>query len=107
MTFCLLSLPPLQLLDIAGNLLERPLVARDASDKYLGLIGMFTKDLDAVRMIYCQRVQEEAQGGRLVARGFGWGGVSVTRKGATPLYLPPVFCRSGSSPDAQSSCLKF
>ncbi|XP_020923545.1 dynein heavy chain 9, axonemal isoform X4 [Sus scrofa] len=52
-----------KLLDIAGNLLERPLVARDASDKYLGLIGMFTKDLDAVRMIYCQRVQEEAQGG--------------------------------------------
>uniref|UniRef100_A0A8D1UT24 AAA+ ATPase domain-containing protein n=1 Tax=Sus scrofa TaxID=9823 RepID=A0A8D1UT24_PIG len=52
-----------KLLDIAGNLLERPLVARDASDKYRGLIGMFTKDLDAVRMIYCQRVQEEAQGG--------------------------------------------
>ncbi|XP_017386889.1 dynein heavy chain 9, axonemal isoform X4 [Cebus imitator] len=50
-----------KLLDIAGNLLERPLVARDASDKYLVLIQMFNKDLDAVRMIYNQHVQEEAE----------------------------------------------
>lgn len=90
MTFCLLSLPPVQLLDIAGNLLERPLVARDASDKYLGLIGMFTKDLDAVRMIYCQRVQEEAQGGRLVARGFGWGGRCLLRERVQPLCICPL-----------------
>uniref|UniRef100_A0A2K5EHB9 Dynein axonemal heavy chain 9 n=1 Tax=Aotus nancymaae TaxID=37293 RepID=A0A2K5EHB9_AOTNA len=50
-----------KLLDIAGNLLERPLVARDASDKYLVLIQMFNKDLDAVRMIYSQHIQEEAE----------------------------------------------
>uniref|UniRef100_A0A8C9J5L0 Dynein axonemal heavy chain 9 n=1 Tax=Piliocolobus tephrosceles TaxID=591936 RepID=A0A8C9J5L0_9PRIM len=50
-----------KLLDIAGNLLERPLVARDTSDKYLVLIQMFNKDLDAVRMIYSQHVQEEAE----------------------------------------------
>ncbi|XP_069339362.1 dynein axonemal heavy chain 9 [Eulemur rufifrons] len=50
-----------KLLDIAGNLLERPLVARDASDKYLVLLQMFSKDLDAVRMIYSQHVQEEAE----------------------------------------------
>ncbi|XP_054565087.1 dynein axonemal heavy chain 9 [Eptesicus fuscus] len=50
-----------KLLDIAGNLLERPLVARDASDKYLVLIQMFNKELDTVRAIYSQRVQEEAE----------------------------------------------
>nr|XP_003818154.3 dynein axonemal heavy chain 9 isoform X2 [Pan paniscus] len=50
-----------KLLDIAGNLLERPLVVRDTSDKYLVLIQMFNKDLDAVRMIYSQHVQEEAE----------------------------------------------
>ncbi|XP_037664377.1 dynein heavy chain 9, axonemal isoform X3 [Choloepus didactylus] len=50
-----------KLLDIVGNLLERPLVAQDVSDKYLVLIRMFTKDLDAVRTIYTQHVQEEAE----------------------------------------------
>uniref|UniRef100_A0A2K6EEB1 Dynein axonemal heavy chain 9 n=1 Tax=Propithecus coquereli TaxID=379532 RepID=A0A2K6EEB1_PROCO len=50
-----------KLLDIAGNLLERPLVARDASDKYLVLLRMFSKELDAVRMIYSQHVQEEIE----------------------------------------------
>ncbi|XP_064351341.1 dynein axonemal heavy chain 9 [Camelus dromedarius] len=50
-----------KLLDIAGNLLERPLVAQDVSDKYLVLIRMFSEDLDAVRVIYSQRVQEEAE----------------------------------------------
>ncbi|EPQ13414.1 Dynein heavy chain 9, axonemal [Myotis brandtii] len=50
-----------KLLDIAGNLLERPLVARDASDKYLVLLQMFNKELDTVRTIYSQRVQEEAE----------------------------------------------
>ncbi|XP_054427204.1 dynein axonemal heavy chain 9 isoform X2 [Pteronotus mesoamericanus] len=50
-----------KLLDIAGNLLERPLVARDASDKYLVLIQMFNQELDTVRIIYSQHVQEEAE----------------------------------------------
>uniref|UniRef100_F6SMV4 Dynein axonemal heavy chain 9 n=1 Tax=Equus caballus TaxID=9796 RepID=F6SMV4_HORSE len=50
-----------KLLDVAGNLLERPLVAQDASDKYLVLIQMFNQDLDTVRIIYSQRVQEEAE----------------------------------------------
>ncbi|KAM9209454.1 dynein axonemal heavy chain 9 [Dugong dugon] len=50
-----------KMLDIAGNLLERPLVARDVSDKYLVLIRMFNQDLDVVRMIYSQHVQEEAE----------------------------------------------
>ncbi|XP_063098488.1 dynein axonemal heavy chain 9 isoform X2 [Cavia porcellus] len=52
-----------KLIDIAGNLLERPLVARDISDKYLVLIRMFIKELDAVRIIYNEHVQEEAQFG--------------------------------------------
>ncbi|XP_069917499.1 dynein axonemal heavy chain 9 isoform X5 [Oryctolagus cuniculus] len=50
-----------KLLDIAGNLLERPLVAQDTSEKYLVLIRMFSKDLDAVRTIYSQHTQEEAE----------------------------------------------
>nr|XP_027809857.1 dynein heavy chain 9, axonemal [Marmota flaviventris] len=50
-----------KLLDIAGNLLDRPLVARDVSDKYLVLIGMFSEELDAVRTIYSQHIQEEAE----------------------------------------------
>ncbi|XP_057572498.1 dynein axonemal heavy chain 9 [Hippopotamus amphibius kiboko] len=52
-----------KLLDIAGHLLERPLIARDVFDKYQVLICMFSEDLDAVRMIYSQRVQEEAEHG--------------------------------------------
>ncbi|XP_023385619.1 dynein heavy chain 9, axonemal [Pteropus vampyrus] len=50
-----------KLLDIAGSLLERPLVAQDTSDKYLVLIKMFNKDLDTVRIIYNQHVQEEEE----------------------------------------------
>uniref|UniRef100_G1L0C1 Dynein heavy chain tail domain-containing protein n=1 Tax=Ailuropoda melanoleuca TaxID=9646 RepID=G1L0C1_AILME len=61
-----------KLLDIAGKLLERPLVAQDVSEKYLLLIQAFIQDLDTVRAIYSQRVQEEAELGRSVTRGFGW-----------------------------------
>uniref|UniRef100_A0A673UT43 Dynein heavy chain tail domain-containing protein n=1 Tax=Suricata suricatta TaxID=37032 RepID=A0A673UT43_SURSU len=50
-----------KLLDMAGKLLERPLIAQDASEKYLLLIQMFNKDLDTARVIYGQRVQEEAE----------------------------------------------
>ncbi|XP_008577627.1 PREDICTED: dynein heavy chain 9, axonemal-like, partial [Galeopterus variegatus] len=50
-----------RLLDIAGNLLKRPLVAQETSDKYLVLIQMFNKDLDVVRIIYNQHVLEEAE----------------------------------------------
>lgn len=64
-----LSLSSLQLFDIAGPLLERPLVAQDVSHKYLALIRMFSRDLDAVRLLYSQRIQEEAEHGRVVARG--------------------------------------
>ncbi|XP_005399408.1 PREDICTED: dynein heavy chain 9, axonemal isoform X2 [Chinchilla lanigera] len=52
-----------KLLDIGGNLLERPLVARNMSDKYLVLIRMFNRDLDAVRIIYNQHIQKEAEFG--------------------------------------------
>ncbi|MEJ1273094.1 hypothetical protein NN561_003953 [Cricetulus griseus] len=51
------------LFDIAGTLLERPLVAQDVSHKYLALIQMFNRDLDAVRLIYSQHIQEEAEHG--------------------------------------------
>ena len=68
MTFPHLPLPLLQLLDIAGSLLERPVVAQDASERYLVLIRMFSEDLDAVRLIHSQRVQEEAEHGKLAAK---------------------------------------
>ncbi|XP_058532038.1 dynein axonemal heavy chain 9 isoform X2 [Ochotona princeps] len=50
-----------KLLDIAGNLLERPLIAQETSEKYLVLIQMFSKDLDAVRTIHSQHVLKEAE----------------------------------------------
>lgn len=78
-TFPHLPLPLLQLLDIAGNLLERPAVARDASERYLGLIRMFSEDLDTVRMIHSQHVQEEAEHGKLAARRLGWGHLLAER----------------------------
>ncbi|XP_055450236.1 dynein axonemal heavy chain 9 [Psammomys obesus] len=52
-----------KLLDIAGTLLERPLVAQVVSHKYLSLIRMFSAELDAVRAIYSQHIQEEAEHG--------------------------------------------
>nr|XP_036859332.1 dynein heavy chain 9, axonemal-like isoform X2 [Manis javanica] len=55
--------PQSTLIDIAGKLLERTPVAQDVADKYLVLIQMFNKDLDAVRIIYSQHVQEEAECG--------------------------------------------
>nr|XP_021499024.1 dynein heavy chain 9, axonemal [Meriones unguiculatus] len=52
-----------KLLDIAGLLLERPLIAQVVSHKYLSLIRLFSAELDAVRAIYSQRIQEEAEHG--------------------------------------------
>lgn len=53
---------------------------------------MFSEDLDAVRMIYSQHVRDEVEHGKLVVT-FEWG-TSVTRKGATLLYLLHVCCES-------------
>ena len=79
MTFPHLPLPLLQLLDMAGSLLERPVVARDASERYLVLIHMFGEDLDAVRLIHSQHVQEEAEHGKLASRRLGWGRLLAER----------------------------
>uniref|UniRef100_A0A4X2LFE0 Dynein axonemal heavy chain 17 n=1 Tax=Vombatus ursinus TaxID=29139 RepID=A0A4X2LFE0_VOMUR len=61
LTFLPLFHPFLQLLEIFGSLLERPVVAMDAFDKYPILITMFNSDLDIIKTIYCQRVQEESE----------------------------------------------
>ncbi|KAM5274465.1 dynein axonemal heavy chain 9 isoform 2-T2 [Ctenodactylus gundi] len=69
-----------KLLDIAGNLLKRPRVARDISDKYVILIRMFSRDLEAVRIIYSWHIQEEEEHGfsavhknmPMVAGGLRW-----------------------------------
>lgn len=68
----LIIFPSLQLLDITGTLVERPLVAQDVSHKYLALIRMFNTELDAVRIIYSQHIREEVEHGRVVPR--GWAG---------------------------------
>lgn len=39
------------------------------SHKYLALIQMFSRDLDAARLIYSHHILEEAEHGRVVARG--------------------------------------
>ncbi|XP_074120841.1 dynein axonemal heavy chain 9 [Sminthopsis crassicaudata] len=50
-----------KLLEIFGSLLERPVVAMEAYDKYPILITMFNSDLDSIKAIYYQRIQEESE----------------------------------------------
>uniref|UniRef100_A0A8C4V4J9 Dynein axonemal heavy chain 17 n=1 Tax=Falco tinnunculus TaxID=100819 RepID=A0A8C4V4J9_FALTI len=54
------SSPP-QLLDMFGSLLERPVIAVDAADKYCVLINMFNSALDRARLIYCRHSQAELE----------------------------------------------
>lgn len=56
------------------------------SHEYLALIRMFSKELDAVRVIYNQHIREEAEHGRVVAKGRG-GVCSVTGMGRKHSYL--------------------
>lgn len=55
---CPASSPP-QLLDMFGSLLERPVIAADAADKYSVLISMFSSALDHARLIYSRHIQAE------------------------------------------------
>ncbi|KFW03432.1 Dynein heavy chain 9, axonemal, partial [Fulmarus glacialis] len=48
-----------KLLDMFGSLLERPVIAADAADKYSVLISMFNSALDHARLIYSRHIQEE------------------------------------------------
>ncbi|CAM4557085.1 unnamed protein product [Lepidochelys kempii] len=50
-----------KLLDIFGSLLERPVIAASASDKYPRLITMFDGDLDDAKLIYLRHIQEEME----------------------------------------------
>ncbi|XP_067860408.1 dynein axonemal heavy chain 9-like [Heptranchias perlo] len=69
-----------KLLDMFGSLLERPLIAADACDKYPRLIVMYSKDLDDVKHIYNRHMQKEVELGRppvnknmpVVAGGLRW-----------------------------------
>ena len=40
-----------------GSLLERPLVATDAEDRYPLLVSMFDKELDCCKRLYDKHVQ--------------------------------------------------
>ncbi|XP_032899964.1 dynein heavy chain 9, axonemal isoform X2 [Amblyraja radiata] len=51
-----------KLLDMFGSLLDRPLIAASACDKYPHLIVMFTKDLDDVKHIYNRHMQKAELG---------------------------------------------
>nr|XP_014350011.1 PREDICTED: dynein heavy chain 9, axonemal-like [Latimeria chalumnae] len=69
-----------KLLDMFGSLLERPLIAADAYDKYPRLITVFDRDLDNAKLIYNEHMQKEAELGYppvnrnmpLVAGGLRW-----------------------------------
>ncbi|XP_007433956.1 dynein heavy chain 9, axonemal, partial [Python bivittatus] len=50
-----------KLIDIFGSLLERPMIAVDAYDKYNFLIKMFERDLDDAKLIYLKRIEEETE----------------------------------------------
>ncbi|XP_037265188.1 dynein heavy chain 9, axonemal [Falco rusticolus] len=50
-----------KLLDMFGSLLERPVIAVDAADKYCVLISMFNSALDRARLIYCRHIQAELE----------------------------------------------
>ncbi|ETE67846.1 Dynein heavy chain 9, axonemal, partial [Ophiophagus hannah] len=69
-----------KLIDIFGSLLDRPMIAAEAYDKYNFLITMFDKDLDDAKLIYLKRIEEETNIGYspvhknmpLVAGGVQW-----------------------------------
>ncbi|NXC72870.1 DYH9 protein, partial [Anhinga anhinga] len=50
-----------KLLDMFGSLLERPVIAADAADKYSVLISMFNSALDHARLIYSRHIQAELE----------------------------------------------
>uniref|UniRef100_A0A8C2YH93 Dynein axonemal heavy chain 9 n=1 Tax=Coturnix japonica TaxID=93934 RepID=A0A8C2YH93_COTJA len=59
-----LSLPAcssLQLLEMFGSLLERPVIAADAAGKYSDLIRMFSSALSDARLIYSRHVRAELE----------------------------------------------
>lgn len=47
----------MQVLDMFGSLLERPLVAAYALNQYPRLIAMFDKELDCCKVIFDRHVQ--------------------------------------------------
>ncbi|NWX21666.1 DYH9 protein, partial [Aegotheles bennettii] len=50
-----------KLLDMFGSLLERPVIAADAAEKYPVLIRMFNSALDQARLIYSRHIQAELE----------------------------------------------
>ncbi|KAM6240342.1 dynein axonemal heavy chain 9 isoform 3-T3 [Spheniscus humboldti] len=50
-----------KLLDMFGSLLERPVIAADAADKYSALISMFNSSLDHARLIYSRHIRAELE----------------------------------------------
>ncbi|NXC42955.1 DYH9 protein, partial [Penelope pileata] len=69
-----------KLLAMFGSLLERPVIAADAADKYSVLIRMFSSALSDARLIYCRHLRAELESGSppvhknmpMVAGALGW-----------------------------------
>lgn len=49
-----------------GSLLERPLVAADALDRYPNLVFMFDKELDCCKVLYNKHIQSAEALGKIL-----------------------------------------
>uniref|UniRef100_A0A8C3LGS3 Dynein axonemal heavy chain 9 n=1 Tax=Chrysolophus pictus TaxID=9089 RepID=A0A8C3LGS3_CHRPC len=66
-----LSLPaysPLQLMEMFGSLLERPVIAVDVAGKYSDLVHMFSNALSDARLIYSRHIRAELELGEVQTR---------------------------------------
>uniref|UniRef100_A0A7N6B4D8 Dynein heavy chain 9, axonemal n=1 Tax=Anabas testudineus TaxID=64144 RepID=A0A7N6B4D8_ANATE len=55
-----------KVLDMFGSLLERPLVAADALDRYPNLVFMFDKELDCCKVLYNKHIQSAEALGKIL-----------------------------------------
>uniref|UniRef100_A0AAX7TU92 Dynein axonemal heavy chain 17 n=1 Tax=Astatotilapia calliptera TaxID=8154 RepID=A0AAX7TU92_ASTCA len=82
-----------KVLDMFGSLLERPLVATDALDKYPLLVSMFDKELDCCKILYNKHIQAAEEWGSApvnknmpaVAGGLRWA-QEVEQRIQTPFF---------------------
>ncbi|KAK2515663.1 hypothetical protein Q9233_014176 [Columba guinea] len=81
-----------KLLDMFGSLLERPVIAADAADKYSVLISMFSRALDHARLIYSRHIQTELKLGGYQEKLYADWSQTVSEKSQYNL-TQPLICR--------------
>ena len=64
-TKALLLMCCLQVVDMFGSLLERPLVAADALSRYPLLVTVFEKELNCCKFIYDKHIQLTEERGKI------------------------------------------